>query len=130
MPALTADTLTRYKSVTTNSESVTPNVDVFVDTSTNPDGVIVDWWATINSAKRLLKRFVFTYTKNMMTLAWQIEELKYDSHADDTYDNTDAASALTAPFTLAGADSRKVIGTSTALDGEAFWTLAGDVKSS
>jgi hypothetical protein len=76
--------------------TVTPTVKVFEDTTR----AIVDFYATINSAVRLIKRFVFT--PEMTGGVWKIaiQELEYPANYDDVYDPTSFASAVASPFTL------------------------------
>lgn len=82
---------------TTISRTVTPTAKIFEDTTRN----IIDYYATINSAVRLLKRI--THTPEMTGGVWKIavREFEYPANYDDTYDPTNLASATTAPFTLA-----------------------------
>jgi hypothetical protein len=77
--------------------TVTPTVKVFEDTTR----AILDFYATINSAVRLIKRFV--YTPEMSGGVWKIaiQEFEYPANYDDTYDPTNLASAVTSPFTIA-----------------------------
>ncbi len=77
--------------------TVTPTVKVY-ESSTF---AILDFYATINSAVRLLKRF--TYTPEMSGGVWRIaiKEFEYPTNYDDTYDPTNLASATTSPFTIA-----------------------------
>lgn len=82
---------------TTISRTVTPTAKLFEDTTRN----IIDYYATINSAVRLLKRI--THTPEMSGGVWKIavREYEYPANYDDTYDPTNLASATTAPFTVA-----------------------------
>lgn len=82
---------------TTISRTVTPTAKLFEDTTRN----IIDYYATINSAVRLLKRI--THTPEMSGGVWKIavREFEYPANYDDTYDPTNLASATTAPFTVA-----------------------------
>ena len=82
---------------TTISRTLTPTPKLFEDGTR----AIIDYYATINSAARLLKRI--THTPEMTGGVWKIavREYEYPSNYDDTYDPTNLASATTAPFTLA-----------------------------
>lgn len=82
---------------TTISRTVTPTAKLFEDTTRN----IIDYYATINSAVRLLKRI--THTPEMSGGVWKmaVREFEYPANYDDTYDPTNLASATTAPFTVA-----------------------------
>ena len=62
---------------------------------------IEDWYATINSAIRLIKRFVKTPVMTGGVWKLEIKEYEYPANYDDTYDPTNLASATTAPFTVA-----------------------------
>jgi hypothetical protein len=82
---------------TTISRTLTPTAKLYADTTRN----IIDYYATINSAIRLLKRI--THTPEFTGGVWKIavREFEYASSYASTYDPTNLASATTTPFTLA-----------------------------
>lgn len=67
----------------------------------NGTRTIIDYYATINGAVRLLKRF--THTPEFSGGVWKIavREYEYPANYNSTYDPTNLASATTTPFTLA-----------------------------
>lgn len=80
-----------------SSRTVTPTPNLYE----NGTEVIEDWHATINSAVRLLKRFVKTPVMTGGVWRLAIKEYEYPDNYDDVYSPTDLASATTAPFTIA-----------------------------
>jgi hypothetical protein len=83
--------------ISTISRTLTPTAKLYEDGTRN----IIDYYATINSAIRLLKRF--THTPEFSGGVWKIavKEFEYPANYNSTYDPTNLASATTTPFTLA-----------------------------
>jgi hypothetical protein len=81
----------------TISRTLTPTAKLYEDSTRT----IIDYYATINAAVRLLKRI--THTPEFSGGVWKIavREFEYPANYDQTYDPTNLASATTAPFTLA-----------------------------
>ena len=83
--------------IATISRSVTPTVVSFE----NAEMAIVDFYATINAAIRLLKRM--TYTPEFAGGVWRIavREYEYPANYNVVYVPTNVGTATTAPFTIA-----------------------------
>ena len=83
--------------LSTISRTVAPTVVAF-ESSTF---AIVDFYATINSAIRLLKRI--TFTPELSGGVWRIAEREYEypSNYNSTYVPTNVGTATTSPFTIA-----------------------------
>lgn len=76
--------------------SVAPTPKIYESTTF----AIEDWYATINSAVRLIKRFVKTPVMTGGVWRLEIKEYEYPNNYDDVYDPTNLASATASPFTL------------------------------
>lgn len=126
--ALSSANWVRPKAATTLNEAVVQNLKVYDDTANGR--WVVDIYATVNAQPRLEKRFLLTpsgYAGGSLILT--IAELDYSALAASTYVDTDLASATTAPFTIAAGGTPKIIGTSSTLNLDAFYTLAGDARA-
>ena len=116
----------RPKLATTLNEAIVQTSKLYPDTNR----WVLDFYATVNAALRLEKRFLITpsgYTGGSLILT--IAELDYSTLAASTYVDTDLASATTAPFTIAAGGTPKVIGTSSTLNLDTFYTTAGDARA-
>jgi hypothetical protein len=116
----------RPKLATTLNEAVVQTAKLFDDTNR----FVLDVYATVNSQLRLEKRFLITpsgYAGGSLVLT--IAELDYSALAASTYDPTDLTSATTAPFTIAAGGTARTIGTSSTLNLDTFYTLAGDARA-
>lgn len=126
--ALSSANWVRPKLATTLNEAIAQNLKVYEDTSNGR--WIADIYATVNGQLRLEKRFLLTpsgYAGGSLILT--IAELDYSALAASTYVETDLASATGSPFTIAAGGTPKVIGTSSTLNLDAFYTLAGDARA-
>ena len=83
--------------VATISRTLTPTVVSFESGTM----AIVDFYATINTAIRLLKRITFTPEFSGGGLRIAEREYEYPANYNATYVPTNVGTALTAPFTLA-----------------------------
>jgi len=125
---LSSNNWVRPKLTTTLNESIVQNAKLYDDTANGC--FVLDIYATVNAQLRLEKRFLITpsgYTGGSLVLT--IAELDYSAAADSTYVDTNLASATTAPFTIVAGGTPKVVGTSSTLNLDAFYTLAGDARA-
>lgn len=118
----------RPKLATTLNEAIVQTSKLYPDTANGR--WVLDFYATVNSALRLEKRFLITPTgyaggNFILTIA----ELDYSALAASTYVDTDLAAATTAPFTIAAGGTPKTIGTSSTLNLDTFYTTAGDARA-
>jgi hypothetical protein len=119
---------TRPKLATTLIESVIQTGKLYDDTANSR--FVFDVYATVNAQLRLEKRFLLTpsgYAGGSLTL--EVSELDYSTLAASTYVDTNLTTATTAPFTIAAGGTPKVVGTSSTLNLDAFYTLAGDARA-
>jgi hypothetical protein len=126
--ALSSANWVRPKLATTLNEAIVQTSKLYPDTANGR--WVLDIYATVNAALRLEKRFLITpsgYAGGSLILT--IAELDYSALAASTYVDTDLASATTAPFTIAAGGTPKVVGTSSTLNLDAFYTLAGDARA-
>jgi len=126
--ALSSANWVRPKATTTLNEAIAQTAKIYDDTANGR--WVLDIYATVNAALRLEKRFLITpsgYAGGSLILT--IAELDYSALAASTYVDTDLASATTAPFTIAAGGTPKIIGTSSTLNLDAFYTLAGDARA-
>jgi hypothetical protein len=126
--ALSSANWVRPKLATTLNEAVTQTGKLYDDTANGR--FVFDVYATVNAALRLEKRFLITpsgYAGGSLILT--IAELDYSALAASTYVDTDLASATGTPFTIAAGGTPKVIGTSSTLNLDTFYTLAGDARA-
>ncbi len=118
----------RPKAATTLNEAIVQTSKIFPDTSNGR--WVLDFYATVNSAARLEKRFLITpsgYAGGSFVLT--IAELDYSALAAQTYDPTDLTSATGGSLTIAAGGTPRTIGTSSTLNLDAFYTLAGDARA-
>ena len=111
----------------TISRTLTPTAKLFEDTTRN----IIDYYATINSAVRLLKRI--THTPEFTGGVWKIavREYEYPANYNSTYDPTNLASATTTPFTIAlGTQIGQTTYTNNQVMLPTIYTAAGDTLAS
>lgn len=89
--------------------------------------VIVDEYATINSAIRLIERTVFSFGYVGSQKTTTLKNYSYASAAASTYDPTNLASATTTPFTIAEGTLKNTF-VCPVVDLDAIYTTAGDVR--
>lgn len=126
--ALSSANWVRPKAATTLNEAIVQTAKLYDDTANGR--FVLDIYATVNAALRLEKRFLITpsgYAGGSLVLT--IAELDYSALAASTYVDTDLASATTAPFTIAAGGTPKTVGTSSTLNLDAFYALAGDARA-
>ena len=118
---------TRVKLATTLPEAIIQNSTLYPDTANGR--YVLDFYATVNAALRLEKRFLLTpvYASNQLT--FRIEELNYATLAASTYVATNLTTATTAPFTILAGGTPRVLGISNTIDLDALYTLAGDARA-
>ena len=123
--ALTSVNYVRPKLAGTLAEAYQATFKAYED-ATNAQ-VIVDEYATINSAVRLIERTVFSSSYVGSQKTSTIKTYSYASAAASTYDPTNLASATTTPFTIAlGTLKNTFVNVPTDLD--AIYTTAGDAR--
>lgn len=122
--ALTSANYVRPAATSTNNEAIVLALNGLEDTAATPDNVTVDLKATVNAAARLVHRLRITPEISGTNQRLKIEFLDFSSSADQAY-----ANAKTTPFTDAEADSVVQVGYTPWVNLDAFYTLAGDVRS-
>ena len=126
--ALPSANWVRPKLNTTLNEAIVQTSKLYDDTANGQ--WVLDFYATVNAQLRLEKRFLITpsgYAGGSLILT--IAELDYSALAAQTYDPTNLASATGGLLTIAAGGTPKVVGTSSTLDLDAFYTLAGDARA-
>jgi len=90
--------------------------------------IITDEYATINSALRLIERTVKSFAYVGVQKVTTIKQYTYESAADETYVDTNLASATTTPFTIAEGTLRNTF-VGYPVDLDAIYTTAGDARA-
>lgn len=124
--ALTSVNFPRPKLATTLNEAYQANYKTYEDTTNAL--IIIDEYATINAAARLIERTVISTARTGVQKTSTLSVYTYETAAATAYVDTDLASATTAPFTIAqGVLRNTFIGYPVDLD--AIYTTAGDARA-
>lgn len=124
--ALNSVNYTRPKLATTLNEAYQANYKTYEDTTNAL--IIIDEYATINAATRLIERTVISTARTGVQKTSTIKVYTYESAAGTAYVDTNLASATTAPFTIAQGTLRNTF-VGYPVDLDAIYTTAGDARA-
>ena len=124
--ALTSVNYVRPKLAGTLNEAYQANYKTYEDTTNAL--IIIDEYATINAATRLIERTVISTARAGVQKTSTLRVYTYESAAASTYDSTNLASAVASPFTIAEGTLRNTF-VGYPVDLDAVYTTAGDARA-
>lgn len=124
--ALTSVNYVRPKLAGTLNEAYQANYKTYEDTTNAL--IIIDEYATINAATRLIERTVISTARAGVQKTSTLRVYTYESAAATAYVDTNLASATASPFTIAQGVLRNTFD-GYPVDLDAIYTTAGDARA-
>jgi hypothetical protein len=125
--SLSSVNFTRPRLNPTTSKAIVLDRAIFSDTANGR--FIIDIFAQVNTNDRLLSRFILVPIYNGQLLQFRVYFINYQAQGASTYDKTSLATATAEPFTIPPLTQVELVETTSNIDLDALYTLAGDLRT-